>query len=122
MADELTSLTRPRGPRPKKVKLCLWRALKSSLSSAANEGIKAPGLPDVLHAIFQAHRGETEWIILKADDTKSHRRMKVLRRGWRLQIAKLGRERFVNKVGACGMASAQLYWGRLVFVDDFPGS
>ena len=45
--------------------------------------------------------------------------MKVLRRGWRLQIAKLCREWFVNKVGACGMASAELYWGRCVFVDDF---
>ena len=50
---------------------------------------------------------------------------------------KLGQEWFVNKVGTCGMANAQLYWGRMalllrllyslfpsigwqfVFVDDF---
>ena len=67
-----------------------------------------------------------------------HRRVKVLRKDWRFQVASLGEEWWVNKVGTYGMASAQSYWGRLaalllrvlyalfpqvdwnfVFVDDF---
>ena len=69
---------------------------------------------------------------------KAHRRVKVLRKDWRFQVASLGEEWWVNKVGTYGMASAQSYWGRLaalllrvlyalfpqvdwnfVFVDDF---
>ncbi|CAE7439728.1 MKK3, partial [Symbiodinium microadriaticum] len=67
-----------------------------------------------------------------------HRRIKVLLREWRYQVAQLGDEWWVNTVGTYGMASAQLYWGRMaaillrlayavfpevdwgfVFVDDF---
>ena len=48
----------PRGLRPKRG-FCLWGALKSSLSSAVNERVRAPGWPDVLHAIFQAHKGRS---------------------------------------------------------------
>ena len=78
------------------------------------------------------------WSILKADVTKAHRRIKVLQPDWRYQIACLQDEWWINKVGTYGMASAQLYWGRLaalllrllyhlfpevdwgfVFVDDF---
>ena len=70
--------------------------------------------------------------LLKADVTKAHWRVKVL------QVASLGEEWWVNKVGTYGMASAQSYWGHLaalllrvlyalfpqvdwnfVFVDDF---
>ena len=66
------------------------------------------------------------------------RRVKVVRKDWRFQVASLGEEWWVNKVGTYGMASAQSYWGRLaalllrvlyalfpqvdwnfVFVDDF---
>ena len=39
--------------------------------------------------------------------------MKVLRKDWRFQVASLGEEWWVNKVGTYGMASAQSYWGRL---------
>ena len=79
-----------------------------------------------------------EWVLLKADVTKAHRRIKVLLQEWRYQVAQLGDEWWVNTVGTYGMASAQLYWGRLaaillrlayavfpevdwgfVFVDDF---
>ena len=79
----------------------------------------------------------TRWVLLKADVTKAHRRVKVLK-NWRFQVASLGEEWWVNKVGTYGMASAQSYWGRLaalllrvlyalfpqvdwnfVFVDDF---
>ena len=80
----------------------------------------------------------TEWHILKADVTKAHRRIKIHSQDWRFQVAQIGDEWWVNKVGAYGMASAQLYWGRMaalllriiyavfpdidwgfVFVDDF---
>ncbi|CAE7382941.1 CML13, partial [Symbiodinium microadriaticum] len=79
-----------------------------------------------------------EWVLLKADVTKAHRRIKVLLQEWRYQVAQLGNEWWVNTVGTYGMASAQLYWGRMaalllrltyavfpevdwgfVFVDDF---
>ena len=77
-------------------------------------------------------------MLLKADVTKAHRRVKILPPEWRYQVAKLEDEWWINKVGTYGMASAQLYWGRLasillrllyhvypmvdwgfVFVDDF---
>ena len=81
---------------------------------------------------------QTTWAILKADVCKAHRRIKVKSDEWRYQVAQLDGEWFINKVGAYGMASAQLYWGRMaalllrlcymvfpqidwgfVFVDDF---
>ena len=80
----------------------------------------------------------TQWVLLKGDVTKAHRRVKVLPNDWRFQVAELDGEWWVNKVGTYGMASAQLYWGRaaalilrllyalfpcvdwgFVFVDDF---
>ena len=79
-----------------------------------------------------------EWVLFKADVTKAHRRIKVPLCEWRYQVAQLGDEWWVNTVGTYGMASAQLYWGRMaaillriayavfpevdwcfVFVDDF---
>ena len=81
--------------------------------------------------------GET-FIILKADVTKAHRRIKVLPKDWKYQVACIQNRWWVNRVGTYGMASAQLYWGRkaslvlrllyyifpqvdwhLVFVDDY---
>ena len=46
-------------------------------------------------------------MVLKADVTKAHRRVKVLKKDWRFQVASLGEEWWVNKVGTYGMASAQ---------------
>ena len=82
-------------------------------------------------------QGET-FIILKADVTKAHRRIKVLPKDWKYQMACIQNRWWVNRVGTYGMASAQLYWGRkaslvlrllyyifpqvdwhLVFVDDY---
>ena len=41
-------------------------------------------------------------------------RIKVLQPDWKYQVAQLGPEAWwVNKVGTYGMASAQLYWGRM---------
>ena len=75
---------------------------------------------------------------MKADVSKAHRRIKVQSNEWRYQVAQLDGEWWINKVGTYGMASAQLYWGRMaalllrlcymmfphidwgfVFVDDF---
>ena len=118
----------------------------------------APQLMDCLHGIhwLQAAQAESsrsklpyahwdwpskqeEWLLLKADVTKAHRRIKIFpAEEWKYQIARLGNEWWVNKVGTYGMASAQIYWGRMaalllrlvdhifpgadwgfVFVDDF---
>ena len=88
------------------------------------EGAKAP----------QAPGGPgTEWTLLKADVTKTHRRIKVFPADWRFQVAQIDEEWWINKVGY-----AQPYWGRMaallprivyyafawldwgfVFVDDF---
>ena len=78
------------------------------------------------------------FIILKTDVTKAHRRIKVLQKDWKYQVACIQNRWWVNRVGTYGMASAQLYWGRkaslvlrllyyifpqvdwhLVFVDDY---
>ena len=56
---------------------------------------------------------DTEWHILKADVTEAHRRIKIHPQDWRYQVAQIGDEWWVNKVGTNGMASAQLYWGRM---------
>jgi hypothetical protein len=50
---------------------------------------------------------------LKADVSKAHRRVKILRSGWRFQVAVNKGRYWINKVGTYGMASAQLYWGRV---------
>jgi len=50
---------------------------------------------------------------LKADVSKAHRRVKVLPQDWRYQVAVIKGRYWVNKVGTYGMASAQLYWGRV---------
>ena len=54
----------------------------------------------------------TEWHI--------HRRVKIHSRDWRFQVAQIGAEWWVNKVGTYGMASAQLYWGRMAALLSFP--
>ena len=77
-------------------------------------------------------------LLLKADVSKAHRRIKILKSGWKYQVAQIDQQWWVNKVGTYGVASAQLYWGRMaalllrilyslfpevdwgfVFVDDF---
>ncbi|CAE7696193.1 unnamed protein product [Symbiodinium microadriaticum] len=57
-----------------------------------------------------------EWVLVKADVTKAHRRIKVLLQEWRYQVAQLGDEWWVNTVGTYGVASAQLYWGRMAAI------
>ena len=81
---------------------------------------------------------DTTLLLLKADVSKAHRRIKILPSGWKYQVAQIDQQWWVNKVGTYGVASAQLYWGRMaalllrllyyafpevdwgfVFVDDF---
>ena len=88
--------------------------------------------------VWNSPHPHTTWAILKADVSKAHRRTKVQPNEWRYQVAQLDGEWWINKVGTYGMASAQLYWGRMaalllrlcylmfphvdwgfVFVDDF---
>lgn len=52
-------------------------------------------------------------MLLKADVAKAHHRVKVLPKDWRFQVAQINDQWWINKVGTYGMASAQLYWGRL---------
>ena len=81
---------------------------------------------------------DTTLLLLKADVSKAHRRIRILPSGWKYQVAQIDQQWWVNKVGTYGVASAQLYWGRMaalllrlmyyafpevdwgfVFVDDF---
>ena len=54
-----------------------------------------------------------EWVMLKADLAKAHRRIKILKKDWKYQVALINGKVWINKVGTYGVASAQLYWGRL---------
>jgi len=51
--------------------------------------------------------------VLKSDVSKAHRRCMIKREDWRFQVAKLGENYWINKVGTYGVASAQIHWGRL---------
>ena len=73
---------------------------------------RAEGLDDPT-AAWEWPAKDSQWILLKADVTKAHRRIKVLPQDWRFQVAQLDNEWWVNKVGTYGVASAQLYWGRM---------
>ena len=63
----------------------------------------------------------TTWTLRKADVTKAHRRIKVLPKDWRYQVAQIKGSWWINRVGTYGMASAQLYWGRMaaLLLDSF---
>ena len=56
---------------------------------------------------------DSTFLLLKADVSKAHRRIKILRSGWKYQVAQIDQLWWVNKVGTYGVASAQLYWGRM---------
>jgi hypothetical protein len=96
-----------------------------------HEKTTAPTVNDCLYAVQCLHKlrsspgdrvpgctwktpmPQEEWVILKADVSKAHRRIKVHRADWRYQVAINKGHYWVNKVGTYGMASAQLYWGRM---------
>ena len=89
-------------------------------------------------SVWHWPKKDSTFFLLKADVSKAHRRIKILKPGWKYQVAQIDQLWWVNKVGTYGVASAQLYWGRLaalllrilyalflevdwgyVFVDDF---
>ena len=78
-------------------------------------------LTAALHWLHWLHGGHKEGqgtfgpdlVLLKADVSKAHRRIKILPSGWRYQVAVNKGKYWVNMVGTYGMASAQLYWGRM---------
>ena len=134
-----------------------WGRANAHIQAHCAERTTAPTVMDCMHGIHwlqatqtESSRGklpyahwewpskQEEWMLLKADVTKAHRRIKILPAEWKYQVARLGDEWWINKVGTYGMASAQIYWGRMaalllrlvyhtfpladwgfVFVDDF---
>ena len=134
-----------------------WGRANAHIQAHCAERTTAPTVMDCMHGIHwlqatqtESSRGklpyahwewpskQEEWMPLKADVTKAHRRIKILPAEWKYQVARLGDEWWINKVGTYGMASAQIYWGRMaalllrlvyhifpladwgfVFVDDF---
>ena len=111
-----------------------WGGANAHIQNNTSEKTTSPTVMDCVQAIqwlikSQKDPGETvavgtdrawrppsrdvTWALLKADVTKAHRRIKVTREGWKYQVAQLNGSWWINKVGTYGMASAQLYWGRL---------
>ena len=67
------------------------------LHAAAKEGPPSQGASGTEGGIVKPPPGGwlwpepgTRWVLLKADVTKAHRRVKVLRKDWRFQVASLG--------------------------------
>jgi hypothetical protein len=78
------------------------------------EKTTAPTINDWQHAAAVDHfEGRPPPLLLKADVSKAHRRIKIIRKHWRFITAKVGDDIFINTVGTYGVASAQYYWGRL---------
>ena len=120
-----------------------WLRAAGSLAaegdSDPNQGATAAGVdPEERGSVWHWPTKDTTFLLLKADVSKAHRRIKILPTGWKYQVAQIDQQWWVNKVGTYGVASAQLYWGRMaalllrilyaifpevdwgfVFVDDF---
>jgi hypothetical protein len=90
----------------------------------SEEKTTAPGLQDVMHAIREWHADNSPHLadgkdlsgsltIMKSDVTKAHRRIKVQQKDWKYMAAKIKDNIWLNKCGTYGIASAQLYWGRM---------
>ncbi|CAE8634888.1 unnamed protein product, partial [Polarella glacialis] len=113
--------------------------MNTHIRKNTKEKTTCPGLPDALYGLHWLHKygqepwwlppehvptavgvsgpegtwDEEEWVLLKADVTKAHRRVKIRKKGWKYQIAIIKGKYWITKVGTYGIASAQLYWGRL---------
>ena len=134
------------------------RTIFDATISVVNEWIRkhskhkttAPGLVDLLWARFRLNHQSglplvpkdlgvpKRYTLFKSDVSKAHRRIKIKPKDWKFLVAQILQELWVNVVGTYGVASAQLYWGRmaslivrlvyhltpdflwvLVFVDDY---
>ena len=120
-----------------------WLRAASEASTSGNapqgQGATADGVdPMSKGSVWHWPNKDSTFLLLKADVSRAHRRIKILRSGWKYQVAQIDQQWWVNKVGTYGVASAQLYWGRMaalllrilyalfpevdwgfVFVDDF---
>ena len=123
-----------------------WLHASSALDSGDHTAVSQGGRATALGVDSEPKGGgtwswpgpDTTLLLLKADVSKAHRRIKILHSGWKYQVAQIDQQWWVNKVGTYGVASAQLYWGRMaalllrllycafpevdwgfVFVDDF---
>ena len=115
------------------------REVSTSQSAPQGQRATADGVdPMSKGSVWHWPNKDSTFLLLKADVSKAHRRIKILRSGWKYQVAQIDQQWWVNKVGTYGVASAQLYWGRMaalllrilyalfpevdwgfVFVDDF---
>jgi hypothetical protein len=85
------------------------------------EKTTAPGVADVLHSLLSNRTNMSasstddpeDIIMIKADITKAHRRIKVQQKDWKYMVATNKNTLWVNMCGTYGIASAQLYWGRM---------
>ena len=63
-------------------------------------------------SVWHWPKKDSTFLLLKADVSKAHAK-KNLKSGWKYQVAQIDQQWWVNKVGTYGVASAQLYWGRM---------
>ncbi|CAE8611384.1 unnamed protein product, partial [Polarella glacialis] len=78
------------------------------------ERTTAPGLFDLLYAIYYLHHMDTtKHTILKTDVTKAHGRMLIKQQDWRYMVAMIKDMYWINTVGTYGVASAQYHWGSM---------
>ena len=71
----------------------------------------APTLYDLLTA--RLHLTQGPLTLFKSDASKAHRRIKVQKKDWKYMMVTIKHKFWVNMLGTYGVASAQLYWGRL---------
>ena len=112
-------------------------------SEAATSGTASQGQEATADGVDPMSKGsvwhwpnkDSTFLLLKADVSKAHRRIKILRSGWKYQVAQIDQQWWVNKAGYLWRSQ---YWGRMaalllrilyalfpevdwgfVFVDDF---
>ena len=67
-----------------------------------------PGRSKLPYAHWEWPSKDDQRLLVKADVTKAHRTINIFPEEWKYQVARLGEEWWINKVGTYGMASAQL--------------
>eukprot|EP00439_Symbiodinium_sp_Y106_P020873 s9650_g2.t1 len=98
------------GPFRKWTKSATIIGVNDNIRANTDKKTTAPTLYDKLHLL------EKNLTLFKSDVSRAHRRIKVLKKHWKYMVAKIKDKFWVNKVGTYGVASAQLYWGRLAAI------
>ena len=78
---------------------CLRKLLPTTTKISRKQNSKPPHHKQIL-------------TVLKSDVSKAHRRCMIRKKDWRYQVATIGKNYWINKVGTYGVASAQTHWGR----------